>query len=156
MAPVSVVPTGIDRPSSSESFDDVHTHTNSSVLDLYSVGEENDIWASFKKKERPFTHWLWIHGPQGEVVRVNALFNGRVMVGEMCSSVFKKIKHRLHGQAKPSGQLLRMANGTVVQSQAIWKGTLELKGIRVEGEFEVFDSGGGWTFLFGKPLLRRF
>ena len=31
-----------------------------------------------------------------------------------------------------------------------------MKGIRVEGEFEVFDSSGGWTFLFGKPLLRRF
>ena len=26
----------------------------------------------------------------------------------------------------------------------------------MDGEFEVFDSGGGWTFLFGKPLLRRF
>ena len=88
------------------SIGDVHMHTNSSVLDLYSVGEENDIWASFKKKEKPFTHWLWIHGPQGEVVRVNSLFDGGAMVGAMCSSVFEKIKHRPQGQAKPSGQLL--------------------------------------------------
>ena len=49
-----------------------------------------------------------------------------------------------------------MANGIVVQSQAVWKGVLELKGIHMEGEFEAFDSSGGWKFLFGKPLLWRF
>lgn len=101
-------------------------------------------------------HWIWPHGPQGEVARVNALFDGGAMVGAICSSIFDKVKHCLHGQAKPSSRLLQMANGIVIQSQAVWKGTLELKGICMEGEFEVFDSGGGWTFLFRKPLLRRF
>jgi len=38
----------------------------------------------------------------------------------------------------------------------MWKGVLELGGIQAEGEFEIFDSGGGWEFLFGKPLLHRF
>ena len=28
--------------------------------------------------------------------------------------------------------------------------------IKVEGKFEVFDSGGKWVFLFGKPLLKAF
>ena len=101
-------------------------------------------------------HWIWLHRPQGEVVRVNVLFDGGAMVGAMCSSVFDKVKHRLHGQAKPSSRLLRMSNGIVIQSKAVLKGMLELKGICMEGEFEVFDSGGGWKFLFGKPLLRRF
>jgi len=49
-----------------------------------------------------------------------------------------------------------MANRIIIQSQAVWKGMLELKGIHIEGEFEVFNSGGGWKFLFGKPLLRCF
>ena len=49
-----------------------------------------------------------------------------------------------------------MANGIVIKSQAVWKGTLELKGIHMEGEFEVFDCGRGWKFLFGKLLLRCF
>lgn len=155
-AQVSVEPTKINCPSSSEVLDDVHTHMNLSVIDLYTVGEEDDTWVSLKEKEVPFMHWLWLHGPRGEVVRVNPLFDGGAMVGAMCSSVFEKIKHRLHGQTKPSGQLLQMANSIVIQSQAVWEGTLQLKGVRMDGEFEVFDSGGGWTFLFGKPLLRRF
>ena len=49
-----------------------------------------------------------------------------------------------------------MANGVIVPSQAVWKGVLELGGLRAEEEFEVFDSGGGWEFLFGKPLLHCF
>jgi len=46
-----------------------------------------------------------------------------------------------------------MANGVIVPSQATWRGVIDLGGAEAEGEFEVFDSGGGWAFLFGKPLL---
>ena len=49
-----------------------------------------------------------------------------------------------------------MANGVIVPSQATWIGVIDLGGAEVEGVFEVFDSGGGWAFLFGKPLLRTF
>ncbi|TFY79122.1 hypothetical protein EWM64_g4890 [Hericium alpestre] len=38
----------------------------------------------------------------------------------------------------------------------MWTGKMELEGVKVEGAFEVFDSGGGWAFLFGKPLLASF
>ncbi|KIJ93200.1 hypothetical protein K443DRAFT_61579, partial [Laccaria amethystina LaAM-08-1] len=73
-----------------------------------------------------------------------------------CASFFKKIQHRLDGQTKPSNRRLRVANGVIVPSQAMWSGVLELGGLRAEGEFEIFDSGGGWEFLFGKPLLHNF
>jgi len=152
-AQVSVEPTEIDRPSSSEVLDDEYMHVNPSVIDLYAVGEEDNSWVSLKEKEVLFTHWLWLHGPKGEVVRVNALFDGGAMVGAMCSSIFKMVKHQLHGQTRPSDWLLCMANGIIIRSQAVWKGTLELSSVHVDGEFEVFDSGRGWTFLFGKPLL---
>ncbi|KAG1774665.1 hypothetical protein EV702DRAFT_1237852 [Suillus placidus] len=49
-----------------------------------------------------------------------------------------------------------MANGTIVPSKAVWRGEVVIAGIRTQGEFEVFDSGGGWSFLFGKPLLQAF
>ena len=49
-----------------------------------------------------------------------------------------------------------MANGALVPSQAVWKGVMQLGGIKVEGSFEVFDSGGNWAFLLGKPVLRQF
>ena len=93
MAQISVEPTEIVRPSSPTSFNDVHTHTNSSVTDLYTVGDEDKTWMSLKGKEVLFMHWLWLNRPQVEVVRVNALFDGGAMVGAMCSSVFNKVKH---------------------------------------------------------------
>ncbi|GLB45241.1 putative retrotransposable element Tf2 155 kDa protein type 1-like, partial [Lyophyllum shimeji] len=49
-----------------------------------------------------------------------------------------------------------MANGTIVTPIGYWGGVLELKGIRVDAEFEVFESGGGWDFLFGKRLMTTF
>ena len=33
---------------------------------------------------------------------------------------------------------------------------MELGGIQIEGEFEVFDSAHGWGILLGKPLLHTF
>jgi hypothetical protein len=49
-----------------------------------------------------------------------------------------------------------MANGTIVPSEACWKGYACLGNIRAEISFEVFDSGGSWAFLFGKPSIEAF
>ena len=49
-----------------------------------------------------------------------------------------------------------MANGAIVPSEATWSGTIHVEGVEASGTFEVFDSGGGWSFLFGKPLLCAF
>ena len=49
-----------------------------------------------------------------------------------------------------------MGNGTIVPSLAVWKGRMQIKEVTVGGEFEVFDSGGSWAFLLGKPMLRAF
>ena len=111
------------------------------------------MWETLKQKGTPFVHWLLLHRPQGEKVRVKALFDGGAMVGAMCASFFNKVQHRLLGQTKPSSRRLHVANGAIVPSQAVWTGVLELGGIRAEAEFEIFDSGGSWEFLFGKPLL---
>jgi len=49
-----------------------------------------------------------------------------------------------------------MADGTRVPSQGCWSGDVSLAGRTVKGSFEVFPSGGGWSLLFGKPLLEKF
>ena len=54
--------------------------------------------------EVPFQHTLLILGPQGEVVRVAALFDGCVMVAAMCVMIFEKVKHRL-GEWKKSKRI---------------------------------------------------
>jgi len=49
-----------------------------------------------------------------------------------------------------------MANGSLVAPMGCWEGIVELGGATVAGSFEVFDSCGGWDFLFGKRLLTAF
>jgi hypothetical protein len=103
----------------------------------------------------PFLQNTSFVGLQGEIVRVKALFDEGAMISAMSSATFNKVKHRL-GNWAPSSKSLHMANGTIVLSQAKWKGEVMVGGIRMQGEFEVFNSRGGWSFLFGKPMLQAF
>jgi hypothetical protein len=129
------------------------TMPNDNLIDLYSVGHKEvsrsmcDIGIKI-----PFQHTLTLLGPQGENVRVAALFDGCAMVAVMCRTIFEKVKHRLW-EWKKSERQLRMGNGTIVPSLAVWKAKMRLGNVMIEGEFEVFDSGGSWAFLLGKPLL---
>jgi hypothetical protein len=120
------------------------------VVNLYLMDEE-----SARRMCLPFLQNTSFAGLQGEIVRVKALFDEGAMISAMCSATFDKVKHRL-GNWAPSSKSLCMANGTIVPSQAKWKGKVMVRGIRTQGEFEVFDSGGGWSFLFGKPMLQAF
>jgi hypothetical protein len=43
-----------------------------------------------------------------------------------------------------------------MESEAMWEGRVEVEGVQAQGVFEVFNSGGGWEFLFGKPLQMTF
>jgi hypothetical protein len=83
------------------------------------------------------------------------VFDDGTMICGMSTQVYEKVKHRLQGW-QPSKRVLHMANGALVKSQATWTGALRLGGIQVQGMVEVFDSGGGWSLLFGKPMLRAF
>ena len=89
------------------------------------------------------------------MVRIRGLFDDGALVNVMCSSVFNKIKKRLSSGVNSKRQL-RMANGSIVPSEAHWEGPVNLGGIHTTIAFEVFDSGGNWAFLFGKPSLEAF
>jgi transposase InsO family protein len=104
---------------------------------------------------QPFVHEIQLRGPQGEVVRICATFDDGAMICAMSTKVFERVKHRL-GAWQPSTRTLRMANGSLTRSEAAWTGTVELEGVTTTGTFEVFDSGGGWSFLLGKPMLQSF
>jgi hypothetical protein len=83
---------------------------------------------------------------------VRAVFDDGAMICAMSIDVFKQVKHQLEGWL-PSTHILCMANGALVPSQAAWTGTFKIKGVKACGTFEVFNSGSGWSFLFGKPML---
>ena len=108
-----------------------------------------------KKDTVPFIHVINLEGPKGEVVCIQGLFDDGALVNVMCASVFDKIKKRL-GSGVNSKRQLRMANGSIVPSEARWEGSVNLGGIRATIAFEVFDSGGNWAFLFGKPSMETF
>ena len=127
--------------------------TKSDVVDLFDIGA-NEVKEGIGNT-KPFRHRVHFHGPQGEVVRVWANIDDGAMKEVMSSDMFKRVKHRL-GTGKPSSQLLRVANGVIVQSEAKWEGEIEVNGVRANVAFEVFDSGGRWDFLFGKTLLETF
>jgi hypothetical protein len=134
----------------------LNTVPNNNIIDLYSVGHEEVTRDMCNMGiEVPFQHTLRLLGPQGEVVRVAALFDGCAMVSAMCATVFEKTKHRL-GEWRKSTKQLRMGNGIIIPSLAVWRGRMQLEEVTINGEFEVFDSGGSWAFLLGKPMLRKF
>ena len=72
------------------------TSKNENLIDLYSLGHESIMREMCNVgMEVPFKHTLQLKGPQGEIVRVSALFDSTAMVAAMCQSVFEKVKHRL-------------------------------------------------------------
>lgn len=119
------------------------------IVDLYTVGHDP------KHTTQPFVHQLDINTGIGGAVRVWANFDDGALANAMSVTKFQTIKHRL-GYYKPSSRRLRMADGSIVKPMAVWEGSLEIEGVQVFGSFEVFDSGGNWEFLLGKPLLTAF
>ena len=77
------------------------------------------------------------------------------MLNAIDAGVFEKVKGRLDGLAV-SLKILWMADGHLVPSKGVWTREVEVNGLRWNGSFKVFDSGGAWALLFGKPLLIAF
>ncbi|KAG2045923.1 hypothetical protein BDR06DRAFT_832512, partial [Suillus hirtellus] len=48
-----------------------------------------------------------------------------------------------------------MANDNEVPSHGVWTGMFQWNKAKVCTLFEVFDSGGTWNVLTGKPLLEQ-
>ncbi|KIK12068.1 hypothetical protein PISMIDRAFT_61063, partial [Pisolithus microcarpus 441] len=101
----------------------------------------------------PFISNITVKSDSGELVRLRALFDDGAMVNAMCTTVFEAVKHRLRGWTH-SSQMLRMANGTVIPATAQWTGKIRVGTVEAYTTFIVFNSGGGWAFLAGKPLLQ--
>ena len=130
------------------------TNMNDDTIDLYSI-ERSETTKSSTVDEVPFIYNIHIIGLNRRRLKVKALFDGGAMVSAMSTTAFKGVQNQL-GDMRQSKRRLRMADGAVLPSQWKWEGCIELGSVEVYGEFEVFDSKGGWDFLFGKPLLRQF
>jgi transposase InsO family protein len=123
---------------------------NHHLIDLYAVGDDH-----LEKSTQPFVHTVELKGEKGITSKVRGLFDDGAMVNSICNSIFPRLRNTL-GVLTPSPKTLRMADGTRVPSNGRWFGNVTVGGQTVKEWFEVFPSGGGWSLLFGKPLLKKF
>ena len=107
------------------------------------------------KRVKPFIHQIKLHRLRKETTQVWGLFDNGALVDAMSMKMYLQVKHKL-APLGTSTQRLRMANGSIVTPGGCWEGIVELGGATVAGSFKVFDSCGGWDFLFGKRLLTAF
>ncbi|KAH9850167.1 hypothetical protein C2E23DRAFT_735626, partial [Lenzites betulinus] len=116
---------------------------------LYSVKSAgNDSHESM-----PFVcHFVLRNEKTGTAARIKGLVDDGAMVNVLDAALWPKIRERV-GDATKSARTLRMANGVLVQSQGQWTGEFDFEGVSVQSAFEIFPSGGAWSFLIGKPLL---
>ncbi|KAF9061829.1 hypothetical protein BDP27DRAFT_1428524 [Rhodocollybia butyracea] len=120
------------------------------VIDIFSI--ESDV----SRASVPKFVTIELQGKDNRRLRVDAaLVDGGAMVSAMDKGLFEKVKNQITGW-EPSVRRLCMANGVIVPATAQWREKVLLQGEEVEGFLQVFDSGGGWDVLLGKPLLKAF
>ncbi|KAI0696048.1 hypothetical protein C8T65DRAFT_583741, partial [Cerioporus squamosus] len=129
---------------------DVQTEaSNANTVHIYSVREGST--ASHASK--PFITRFGLCGKDSnDTLEVSGLVDSGAMVNVMDLDLWCTIRARLC-DAEQSARRLRMANGVYVQSEGRWKGTFKFGTVEVLGDFEIFPSGGAWSFLLGKPML---
>ncbi|KAG2052990.1 hypothetical protein BDR06DRAFT_886851, partial [Suillus hirtellus] len=102
----------------------------------------------------PFIMQAILYGPGTKTSCFQANVDDGAMVNILDLRTFMKASQNLR-KLIPSKQILRMANGSEVPSHRIWVGTFQWNKAKVRTSFEVFDSGGIWNMLIGKPLLEQ-
>jgi hypothetical protein len=122
----------------------------SHIIDLYCMGSDDE-----ETRTIPFQHRVKLHGPQGEIVRLNSTFDNGAMVNAVDLWTFQNVKHHLKTLGM-SNRIMHMADGRLVPSAGAWTGNVTAGDISHRGTFEVFDSNGAWSALFGEPLLKKF
>jgi hypothetical protein len=124
-------------------------NTKTEIVNLYLTS------APKTNTSLPFMHTVELDGPRGQVVRLRSVFDDGAMINAIDLHVMHLVYTRL-SPLRPSKVLMRMADGRIIPSQGVWEGTVRVEGVAHRGRFEVFDSGGAWALLFGKPLLEAF
>jgi hypothetical protein len=86
---------------------------------------------------------------------LTSTFDDGAMASTVDLKTFQNIKHH-HDPLQKSNCILCMADGLLVPSMGVWNGRITVDEVSHTGTFEVIDSNGAWSALFGKPLLKIF
>jgi len=124
---------------------------NDNCVSTYTVGHNKD----HPTPVQPFIHTVELKGRRGITAVVEGLFDDGALVNSICNSTFASLWERL-GNPTSSSKTLLMADGARVSLHGCWLGDVSLGGRTARAAFEIFPSRGGWSLLFGKPLLQQF
>ncbi|KAF8216906.1 hypothetical protein K438DRAFT_1559956, partial [Mycena galopus ATCC 62051] len=97
-------------------------------------------------------HWSSFEGPNGECMRGNGTWDTGADVGAIDKRWYLERAKRMGALGVPK-KTLKMVDGTLVKTYGQWIGELDVEGVRIRGVFEVFESGGGWDVLIGRPIM---
>ncbi|KAL0564373.1 hypothetical protein V5O48_017673, partial [Marasmius crinis-equi] len=125
--------------------------------------EEDSNWILAEHKagkgnsrvSKPFKCKVELIDGEKKVKLVEELVNSGAMIAGISKQLYERIRDSIGGWGE-STMWMRMADGAQVLGIASWQGMVRVKGVEVDRELEVFDSGGQWKVLFRKPLLERF
>ncbi|KAG1739437.1 uncharacterized protein EDB91DRAFT_1082378 [Suillus paluster] len=124
--------------------------TKPEIVDLYSISDDlEEVTESV-----PFTTQAILYGPGGKTSCFQVNVDDGAMVNVIDLKVFHKVERNLKRLIR-SNQSLRMADRSIVPSHGLWQGTFQWNKVKIRTSFKVFDSGGAWSMLIGKPLLEQ-
>ncbi|TFK16868.1 hypothetical protein FA15DRAFT_547165, partial [Coprinopsis marcescibilis] len=103
---------------------------------------------------QPFRHHVILKGRGKEEVLMGTFDRCALIQGVLCTQVYEERKDEL-GKLQASSWQMRMADGSIVPLAGVWAGKVEIGGLEVCMRLEVFNSGGNWEMLVGKPMLRQ-
>lgn len=134
--------------------------TRSTTLHLNAVQTENNaidvymIQGNKSHTSKPFLINVGLRDEKGRLVEEEGMVDDGAMINTIDSHLYEQSKRKIGGW-KPSTRQFRMANGTIVPGEACWEGDMQLGDLSVSTRCEVFNSGGSWNVLVGKPLLEQ-
>ncbi|KAJ7216072.1 hypothetical protein GGX14DRAFT_359272 [Mycena pura] len=101
----------------------------------------------------PFYQRAQLLGPDNAMVRVTAHVDDGASRNCISLARWERYGHCLRSPLVPSTTRLGVANGRKIWPHGRWWGEVAVGGVRVAAWFEVFDCGGAFDVILGKPWL---
>ncbi|QRW20470.1 Retrovirus-related Pol polyprotein from transposon opus [Rhizoctonia solani] len=102
----------------------------------------------------PYQQWAYLATEEKQAVKSRSTIDAGSQANVLDAALWAANKSSL-GPLKPSQTLLQVADGKASRCLGQWTGQVKLAGQAQWSSFEVFDLGGAFEVLLGKPWLTQ-